>query len=91
MPAMSRDPKYLSAKASIWYWRQQHKKGTPPSVCEERIEWWTGILETFRALHAVERPLPDPRRIATAKMPKISKQVVKDEREVWVPEALSWN
>jgi len=90
--AMSRNPKYLSAKASVWYWRQQQKKGTPPEVCAERIAWWTDILETFRAVpRRIVRPLPDPRRIATAKMPRPSKQVIKDERVQWIPRALSWD
>jgi len=93
---ISHDPRYQTAKASVYYWQKQLRLGKDRETCNERLEWWGDILAAFRLdRHRHGRPLgalgkSNPRYIAPAKMPKVKKEVIRLKREVWVPPPLSW-
>jgi hypothetical protein len=93
---ISQDPTYQTAKASVWYWQKQQKNGRE---CAERIAWWTYVLETIRDTKRVATATKIAAvasrrrifRIPHAKMPRPPRQVVKEERDQWVPVRLCWD
>jgi hypothetical protein len=100
---ISQDPVYLSAKASTYYWRRQLASGRTDEVAKERMEHWTTLIAEIRKRKGKRggrapgqlnksnpnytAPLKIPR---PAKMPKVPKEVVLQERVDWVPPPLSW-
>jgi hypothetical protein len=100
---ISRDPIYLSAKASTYYWRRQIASGRTDEVSKERLAHWTTIVTEIRKrkgkrggrapgqLNKSNPMYVAPLKIKPARMPKVSKEVVQKEREEWIPVPLSWD
>jgi len=97
---ISHDPKYLSARSSVTYWKRQLREAPTEDRIEEaigKIEEWGKVLEGYRSHRRFKGRMPgaigrkNPLYMPPAKMPKRRKEDIQRERKEWKPLPLNWD
>jgi hypothetical protein len=78
--SLSSDPRYLCAKASVYYWK---KLGRTDPVAAATMAHWQGVLQKLRADHNI---VP---RVKKATGPK--KPIPPFPKDLWTPLPLRWD